>query len=63
MIYFRIMGVIACLAMVFDCINFATGNVSQHVFGESFIWLWWVVAVIWTVNTVALMIDAVTADK
>jgi hypothetical protein len=50
----RFVAAIACALVAMDCAGKAAGAVPQELFSPQHLWVWWIAAGAWALNTIVL---------
>jgi len=51
----RLIGLIACWIVAWDCVLFATKGQPQHIYADNMIWMWWIAVVFWAIYGLAFL--------
>ena len=46
----RFTAFVACALVAFDCTRFANGFINPSLFGQDFLWVWYLIAIFWMAN-------------
>jgi hypothetical protein len=50
----RFVAAVACALVAMDCAGKAMGSVPQELVSPQHIWVWWIVAALWALNTITI---------